>query len=273
MTLSRENFDYVRTVLRERSAHVLEEDKAYLVEARLHSVARRHGLATVEELVRRLRLRADEAILSELVEAMTINETSFFRDGRPFEALRQSVLPELIRRRAEVRRLHVWSAACSSGQEPYSLALMLRHDFPTLAGWNVRIIASDLSAAMLGRARAGRYSELEVGRGLPTALRDTYFERHGHSWHLRDEIRRAVEFLPINLSGQWPAIPPLDLVLLRNVLIYFDTPTRQRILARIRTLLAPDGYLVLGGSETTHNLDDAYVPITFAGVSFFQQKA
>lgn len=272
MTLSRESFDFVRAVLKDRSAHALEEDKTYLVETRLLPVARRHGLATVEDLVRRLRLRNDETLLGEVVEAMTINETFFFRDGRPFEVLRDTILPELIRRRVAVRRLHVWSAACSSGQEPYSVALLLRHDFPALDGWNVRLLASDLSAAMLGRARAGRYSELEVSRGLPPELRNAYFERHGHAWHLRDDIRRMVEYLPINLSGAWPALPPLDLVLLRNVLIYFDTPTKQRILARVRALMAPDGYLLLGGAETTHNLDNDFVPVTYAGVSFYQRK-
>src|SRR5262245_21574117 len=164
MSLSRASFEYVRAALRERSAHSLDDDKAYLVETRLLPVARRHGFGSVEDLVLRLRGRRNEKLLGEMVEAMTINETFFFRDGHPFEVLRRAVLPELIRRRAGDRCLNVWSAACSSGQEAYSVAILLRHDFPALSGWNVRLIASDLSAAMLERARRGRYSALEVSR-------------------------------------------------------------------------------------------------------------
>src|SRR5262249_48720915 len=162
------------------------------------------------------------------VEAMTINETFFFRDGHPFEVLRQTVLPELLRRRAEVRCLNIWSAACSSGQEVYSVAILLRHNFPALSDWNVRLIASDLSGARLERARQGCYSELEVCRGLLPELLRVYFRRRGDGWQIRDDIRHTVEFRPINLHGVWPELPALDLVLLRNVLIYFDGPAKQR---------------------------------------------
>lgn len=270
MSLSRASFEFVRTVLRQRSAHNLEDDKLYLVETRLLSVALRHGFQSVEDLVLRLRSRSNETLLSELVEAMTINETFFFRDGHPFDILRQQVIPELVRQRAEVRCLNIWSAACSSGQEPYSVAILLRHHFPALSSWNIRLIASDLSAAMLERARQGRYSELEVSRGLSPDLLKDYFQRQGDGWQVRDDIRRMVEFRSINLSGPWPELPPLDLVLLRNVLIYFDSPTRQQILGRVRRVLQPDGYLLLGGAETTHNLDDGFIPISFEQVSFFR---
>jgi chemotaxis protein methyltransferase CheR len=272
MSLSRESFEFVRAVLRQRSAHCLEDDKAYLVETRLLPVARRHGLASVEELIRRLRGRNSEKLLGELVEAMTINETLFFRDGQPFEALRQAVLPELVQRRAAVRCLNVWSAACSSGQEAYSVALLLRQHFPALSGWTVRVIASDLSSAMLERARRGRYSDLEVSRGLPPELLKAYFHRHEGGWQIRDELRRMVEVRSINLSGPWPELPPLDLVLLRNVLIYFDVPTRQQILDRVRRVLQPDGYLMLGGAETTHNLSDGFVPVSLEQTSFFRPR-
>src|SRR5262245_62117674 len=272
MALTRASFDYVRCVLRQRSAHCLEDDKVYLVETRLLPLARRHGFESVEALVLRLRGRGNERLLGELIEAMTINETFFFRDGHPFEVLRQSVLPELVRRRAEVRCLNIWSAACSSGQEPYSVAILLRHHFPALSGWNVRLMASDLSAAMLARARQGRYSELEISRGLPPELLEAYFHKQTDGWQIRDDLRRMVEFRPINLSGAWPELPPLDLVLLRNVLIYFDVPTRQQILERVRKVLQPDGYLLLGGAETTLNLDDRFLPVSFDGVSFFQLR-
>ena len=272
MSLSPANFEYVRTLLRQRSGQSLEDDKVYLVETRLLSLARHHGFPTVEALLSRWRDHAEEKLLDELVEAMTINETSFFRDGRPFEVLRQSVLPELIRRRSAVRRLNVWSAACSSGQEPYSVAILLRHYFPTLSGWTVRLIASDLSMTMLERARHGRYSVLETSRGLPPDLRDIYFHKKGNHWHIRDDLRHMVEFRPINLGNAWPHLPRLDLVLLRNVLIYFDIPIRQRILDRLRHAMQPDGYLMLGGAETTHNLDDRFLPISFGQVSFFQLR-
>ncbi len=272
MSLSRASFDYIRAVLRERSGHCLDDDKGYLVETRLLPVARRHGLRSVDELVLRLQHRRHEKLLCEVVEAMTINETLFFRDGQPFEALRQAVLPELVQRRATVRTLNIWSAACSSGQEAYSLALLLRHHFPTLSGWNIRLIASDLSSAMLERALRGRYSELEVSRGLAPELLKAYFHRHGDGWQIRDDIRRMVEVFPINLGGAWPEMPPLDLVLLRNVLIYFDVPTRQQILERVRKVLQPDGYLLLGGAETTHNLSDAFTPVSFEQTSFFRPR-
>jgi chemotaxis protein methyltransferase CheR len=273
MTLSLASFEFVRTVLRQRSAHSLDADKAYLVETRLLPLARRHGFGSVEELVLRLRGRTNERLLAELVEAMAINETFFFRDGQPFEVVRRAVLPELVKRRADVGRLHIWSAACSSGQEAYSVALLLRHHFPDLAGWDIRILGSDLSAAMLERARQGRYSDLEVSRGLPAELRDGYFRRQADGWQLVDDVRRMVEFRPINLNGAWPELPPLDLVLLRNVLIYFDVPTKQRILERVRRVLQPHGYLLLGGAETTHNLHDGFVPVSFAQVSFFRLKS
>jgi chemotaxis protein methyltransferase CheR len=272
MTLSSASFEFVRTVLRQHSAHCLEEDKVYLVETRLLPVARRHGFESVEDLLLRLRGRRNEKLIGELVEAMTINETSFFRDGRPFEVLRQVVLPELVRRRTEARRLTIWSAACSSGQEPFSVALLLRHYFPALSGWEIHLIASDLSGAMLERAREGCYSDLEVSRGVPSELLEAYFCRQAKGWQLRDEIRRMVEFRPINLNGVWPGLPPLDLVLLRNVLIYFDVPTKQQILDRVRQVLQPDGYLLLGGAETTHNLDDGFIPDPFARGSFFRLR-
>jgi chemotaxis protein methyltransferase CheR len=185
MSLSSASFEFVRGVLRERSAHQLDDDKAYLVETRLLPVARRHGFASVEELVLRLRSQNNEMLLHELVEAMTINETYFFRDVQPFEALRDVVLPELIVRRADVRRLSIWSAACSSGQEAYSVAILLRHHFPALANWDVQLIASDISTAMLRRAQAGWYSELEAARGLAPDLRDAYFTRHKDGWQIR----------------------------------------------------------------------------------------
>src|SRR5262249_19416857 len=170
MALSSASFEFVRTVLRQRSGHHLEDDKVYLVETRLLPLARRHGFESVEDLVLRLRGRRNERLVCELVEAMTINETFFFRDGHPFQVLRQTVPQELVRRPAEPRGLNISISACSSGQDPYSIAILLRQHFPPLSGWNIRLIASDLSGAMLERARRGCYSELETSRGLPPEL-------------------------------------------------------------------------------------------------------
>jgi chemotaxis protein methyltransferase CheR len=270
MSVSQASFEFVRTVLRDRSAHWLEDDKVYLVETRLLPVARRHGFKSVEELVHHLRIRKKEALLVEIVEAMTINETSFFRDEGAFKALQESVLPELVRRRSHLRCLNIWSASCSSGQEPFSIAIILRHHFPALAGWNIRLLASDISKAMLARARRGVYSELEISRGVSAELRERYFEKHENGWQIRDELRRMVEFQQINLNGPWPELPPLDLVLLRNVLIYFDTPTKQQILNKVCHVIQPDGYLMLGGAESTHNLDNRFLPVSFENVSFFR---
>jgi chemotaxis protein methyltransferase CheR len=272
VALSQADFDFVRALVQQRSAIVLESDKAYLVETRLLPLARREGLDSVRALVARLSVGPGNGLHEQVVEAMTTNETFFFRDASPFEGLRQAVLPDLVRRRAAERRLHIWSAACSSGQEPYSVAMLLREHRCVPEGWGVRILASDLSAAMLERAREGRYSQLEVSRGLPAALLAKYFERQGPEWQIKAELRRMVELSRVNLIEAWPAQPPLDVVLLRNVLIYFDVPTKKRILANVRRVLRPDGYLFLGGAETTLNLDDAYERAPLGGVSCYRLR-
>jgi chemotaxis protein methyltransferase CheR len=267
MPLSPAELDYVRGLVKERSANVLEGDKAYLAEARLLPVAQREGFRSVSELVAHLSGPASDGLRQRAAEAMTINETSFFRDARPFEALRTAVLPELLRRRAAERRLAVWSAACASGQEPYSVALLLREHFPELAAWDVRLLATDICAAVLERARQGLYTQAEVNRGLPAALLVRYFRREGLDWQLDDAVRRTVELRRLNLVEPWPPLPAFDVVSLRNVLLYFDVPTRKQVLAAVRRALRPDGYLFLGGAETTLRLDDAFewVPMARAG--------
>jgi chemotaxis protein methyltransferase CheR len=279
MSLSQADFDYVRTLVKQRSALVMEDDKAYLVETRLLALARREGFDSMPELVARMRAMPSSDLHQRVVEALANNETSFFRDLHLFEMLRSEILPELLQRRAADARLHIWCAACSSGQEPYSVAMLLREHFPMLmpphptlspgqggegrvrrqlSGWQVRIIGSDLSTEMLQRARRGRYCQLDVNRGLPTRLLANYFQKLGIEWQIKDEIRRMVEFWPINLIEAWPALPPQDIILLRNVLIYFDLATKKHILAKVRRVLRPDGYLILGGAETTLNIDEAF---------------
>jgi chemotaxis protein methyltransferase CheR len=263
VALNQAHFDYFRTLLRQRSGIVLEDEKKYLVETRLSAVAQREGLASVEDLLAKLQAAPRNGLHEQVIDAMTTNETSFFRDGQPFEALRQEVLPELLQRRARARQLSIWCAAASTGQEPYSLCMLLREHFPALASWNVRILATDLSRAALDRAQQGLYSQVEVNRGLTTRLLGKYFDKRGLEWQLSGDVRRMVEFRQLNLLDPWPTSPPVDIVLLRNVLIYFDVETKKQILVRVRRILRPDGFLFLGGAETTHHLDDAFERIPF----------
>jgi len=258
MTLTVVEFDYLRKLVREQSAIVLEPGKEYLIEARLASLARQEGVGSLQDLVGRLRAERSGPLHARVVEAMTTNETLFFRDPQVWEALRTTVIPDLLERRRAERRLNVWSAACSSGQEPYSLAMVLREHFPATAGWNVRILGTDLSTAMLARARQGRFSQLEVNRGLPAALLVKYFTKQGMHWDAKEDLRRSVEFRQLNLDTALPALPPMDLVLLRNVLIYFDMQTKKAILSRVRRVLRPDGYLFLGAAENLLNVDDTF---------------
>jgi chemotaxis protein methyltransferase CheR len=268
--ISPEDFAFISRFIYDESAIVLEVGKEYLVESRLLTTARKRGLKDIHELVDQLRRAPTAELQRMVVEAMTTNETSFFRDVDPFEALRKAVLPELLKARAADRRLRIWCGAASSGQEPYSIAMLLREHFPQLAGWKVDLVSSDISIEMLERCRGARYSQLEVGRGLPAPLLVKYFERDGALWRLRPEIRDMVGFFELNLAGPWPSMEPFDVVFMRNVLIYFDTDTKRQILGKIKRLLRPDGYLFLGGAETTFNIDDGFVRETSDRVSFYR---
>jgi chemotaxis protein methyltransferase CheR len=272
MTIDQGSFKFVRQFLRERAAIVLDDDKQYLVVNRLSQLARREGLASAQDVIDRLRAAPAGPLQRKVIEAMTTTETLFFRDTKPYEALRRSIVPELIRMRGRERKLQIWSCGCSSGQEPYSLGMTLREHFPELATWSLRMIATDISTEMLARSRQGRYSELEVNRGLPNALRLKYFDQVGADWQVRAELRRMVEFRELNLAGPWPAMPPADLVLLRNVLIYFDVATKRQILARIRKILRPGGFLMLGTAETTMNLDDGFELQRSDGTTYYRVR-
>lgn len=263
-------FQIISDFIRERSAIVLEPGKEYLVESRLGPIANDLQLHSVGELIQRLKAAPDNGLGTRVVEAMVTTETSFFRDLHPFEGLRKQVLPELISRRHSERTLNIWCAAASTGQEPYSLVMLLREHFPELRNWRVAILATDLSAAMLSRARAGRYNQIEVNRGLPITMLMKYFRQHGTTWELNEDIRRAVEFRELNLAKPWPYLPRMDLIFLRNVMIYFDVPTKKSILGRVARLLRPDGYLLLGGAETTHNLEDSLQRVEPLKGGFFQ---
>jgi chemotaxis protein methyltransferase CheR len=234
-------------------------------------LARREGLASAQDVIDRLRAAPAGPLQRKVIEAMTTTETLFFRDTKPYEALRNTIVPELARLRAGERRLQIWSSACSSGQEPYSIAMVMREHFPALAAWSVRVLATDISTEMLARARTGRYSQLEVNRGLPIAYLK-YFEKAGLDWQIRGDLRGMIELRELNLAGTWSAMPPTDLVMLRNVLIYFDVETKRQILARIRKILRPGGFLVLGTAETTINLDDSFELVRSDGTTYYRVR-
>jgi chemotaxis protein methyltransferase CheR len=258
MSIAATDFDYISTMVRDRSAIVLERGKEYLIEARLLPLARTRGTQTVAGLVQELRRAPFGPLRDLVVEAMTTNETSFFRDSHPFTALSEHILPDLIRARSGERLLNIWCAACSSGQEPYSIAMLVHDIIGADPAWRVRMLATDLSPAMLARTQAGIYSQFEVNRGLPAGLLVRHFRKQGLEWQIEEPLRRMVETRVVNLAVELPSMPSMDIIFLRNVLIYFDIATKRQILARVRRVLRPDGYLVLGGAETTLNLDDTF---------------
>lgn len=258
MALSSTDFEFIRRLVLQRAAIVLEDNKSYLVEARLLPVARQEGLSSISDLVTRLRSSERGRLHEKVVEAMTTNETSFFRDFQCFESLRTEILPQLVKRRTDTRLIEIWCAASSTGQEPYSIAMIVKEYFSHLKDWTFRLIATDLSRDVLERARQGRYSQIEVNRGLPAPLLVKYFQKVGQNWQIRDDIRAIVEFRELNLIDKRWNVTSADIVFLRNVLIYFDVATKKSILTRVREILRPDGYLFLGGSETTMNLDDTF---------------
>jgi chemotaxis protein methyltransferase CheR len=265
-TFTDAEFTYISDMVRTRSAIVLEPGKEYLVEARLAPLVRELGLESIGALVTRLR-QGTGGLADRVTEAMTTNETSFFRDVAPFQALRTSVLPTLLESRKVQRSLRIWCAASSSGQEPYSIAMTIEDAFPQMRDWNLQIVATDLSPAMVERGRSGVYKALEVNRGLPAPMLIKYFTKVGVDYELEPEIRSMVDFSELNLIGAWPAFPTFDIVFLRNVLIYFDVETKRTIFGRVKRLLAPDGFLFLGAAETTMNIDDGFerLPIERAG--------
>jgi chemotaxis protein methyltransferase CheR len=272
MPIAHHDSSYVRSLVREHSAIVLDESKGYLLESRLLPLVRREKLDSIGDLVGQLRTRPYSDLHKQVVEAMTTNETSFFRDLHPFEALRHHLLPELMEKRAAERKLRIWCAACSSGQEPYSIAMLMDQHFPQLQSWDVSILGTDLSTQMLERAREGSYTKLEVNRGLPAPLLVRYFQADGPMWVLKEPIRERVEYREMNLIGTWPHMPKQDIVFMRNVLIYFDVETKQEILAQIRRVLRPGGLLFLGASETTLNLDDAFERVVMGKSTCYRVK-
>jgi chemotaxis protein methyltransferase CheR len=270
VTITLGAFSFVSDLVRRESAIVLETGKEYLVESRLGAMARDAGERDVDTFLRRLQARYDPAVGKLVVEALTTNETSWFRDSEPFTALRTSVLPELAAHRPS-RTLRVWSAACSSGQETFSIA-MTALDTPQVAGWRVEVLGTDLSEQMVERARSGRYSQLEVNRGLPATSLVRHFTRDGTHWKISPELASRVSFRALNLTHPFPAVGRFDVVFLRNVLIYFDLDTKRDVLRRVRAQMAPDGFLVLGAAETTLGVDDAWERVPAGRSSIYRPR-
>lgn len=272
MSFSPATFAYLAQMVRDHTAIVLDESKAYVVESRLSPLLYSEGVRDIDELAFRLRDDRHGPLRRKVLDAMTNNETWFFRDLYPFEALKTVILPQFIAKAESDKMLSVWSAACSSGQEIYSVAMLIRENFPGLLDWRLSLLGSDVSEAILDRARAGVYTQLEVNRGLPAVLLPKYFEQAGGDWKLKRTILDLAGFRSINLSLPLPAMGRFDVVFLRNVLIYFSLETRREILARVRQVLRPGGVLFLGAAETTLNLDDSYDRIAFQRAYYYQPK-
>jgi len=255
------DYDFLRGFLKQRSGLVLSNDKQYLIESRLMPIVRKQGLNGLGELVQKLKIPGSEALAARVTEAMTTNESFFFRDKTPFDHFKEVMLPALLKARATKRHIRIWCAAASTGQEPYSLAMILKEMGPQLAGWRFEIIGTDLSGEVLERAKAGVYTQFEVQRGLPIQMLLKYFTQNGDQWTISQDIRSMVHYRTLNLLNDFSALGQFDIVYCRNVLIYFDQPTKIDVLNRTAKLTASDGYLLLGAAETVVGLTDSFKPI------------
>lgn len=268
-----DEFRYFRDMLKERSGLIITEEKQYLLESRLMPLARKQGMQSLSELVVDLRAADAEPLRKEVTEAMTINESFFFRDKTPFENFEKIMAPALIEARKAKRKLRVWCAAASTGQEPYSLAIQIREMETQLGGWNIEIFGTDLSAEVLEKAKAGLYSQFEVQRGLPIQLLVKNFKQSGSLWQIDAGIRSMVRLQQYNLLDDYRAFGTFDIVFCRNVLIYFEPERKRDILNRIAQQLAPDGYLVLGAAETVIGITDEFEPVTSARGLYMRRGA
>ena len=255
------DYEYLRKLLKDHSGLDLSADKQYLIESRLLPLARKANLSGIGELVQKLQGLGSSALATSVVEAMTTNETFFFRDKVPFDHFRDTIMPEIIRARAGRKSVRIWCAAGSTGQEPYSLAMCLKEMGASLTGWRVEIIATDLSQEVLEKSRAGIYSQFEVQRGLPIQMLVKYFKQTGETWQIIPELRAMVQHRQLNLLHDFSQLGTFDVIFCRNVLIYFDQDTKINIFNRFTRLIEPDGFLVLGAAETVVGLTDAFRPI------------
>jgi len=253
------DYEYLRKLLKDHSGLDLSADKQYLIESRLLPLARKAGLADIAELVQKLK-GGSSVFIGQVVEAMTTNETFFFRDKVPFDHFRESIMPEMIKARANRKSIRIWCAAGSTGQEPYSLAMCVREMSAALSGWRVEIVATDISQEVLEKSKAGIYSQFEVQRGLPIQMLVKHFKQNGELWQINPEIRAMVQHKQLNLLHDFSQLGVFDIIFCRNVLIYFDQETKINIFGRLAKVMEPDGFLVLGAAETVVGLTDAFKP-------------
>ena len=250
MSLATPDIDFLRGIVADLSGNVISPRQIYMLEQQLNPLAESIGLTDIEALVKELRRSHDPSLKTKVAEAVTVNETSFFRDVHPFDALRTSIIPELVKKNADKRSIRIWCAAASTGQEPVSIAMTIRESFPELSNWKFDIVATDISDDVLDKCRSGNYSQLEVNRGLPARKLVRFFERDGANWRTKPEIRDIISYQKLNLMKPLPFMSKFDIVFIRNVLIYFDQPTKTDILKRVHRSLSPDGYLFIGSAET-----------------------
>ena len=272
MTIRPDTFAYIRDNLHRRTAIHLTENKEYLVETRLSMLARKNGLRNVDALVDQLRIPGSSVPWHEVVDAMTTNETSFFRDGTPFDVFSNKVLPALTENATGPKQLQVWSAASASGQEAYSIAMLwneLRDHYPH---WDLKILATDISQKMLKRGQEGSYSGLEVLRGVSERRLAEHFHRSGDRYRVNEQLNKQVQFKYLNLIRAWPSLPQMDIVFIRNVLVYFDHPTKCNLFAKVRKILKPNGFLFLGGAESALTIDDQFERVFDNGGSCYRLK-
>lgn len=264
-----EYFDYIRDLLMDRSGLAISLDKTYLIDTRLLPVARKHGYDTIADMVKALKMSHNEALAVEIAEAMNTHESLFFRDVEPFELFKKIILPQVLQRRKDTRRMRIWCAACSTGQEPYSLAMLLQEEAHRLSGWNMEIVATDISHSVLARAKEGLFSQFEVQRGLPVQMLVKHFTQEGDNWRISDQIRKAVTFKAFNLLTDPRGLGRFDVVFCRNVLIYFDLETKRKVLGAVGGVIAPDGVMFLGSSESTIGLTEQLWPVV-AGLGVYK---
>ncbi|MEP1934177.1 MAG: protein-glutamate O-methyltransferase CheR [Roseibium sp.] len=254
-------FEFLKNLLKAKSGLVLSNDKQYLVESRLLPIARSSKLETLSAVIQALQKGGNRTLEVDVIEAMTTNESFFFRDKTPFDHFKDTMLPALLESRASRKQLKIWCAAASTGQEPYSLGVCIKEEGTKLGGWRTRILGTDLSQEVLEKAKTGLYSQFEVQRGLPIQLLLKYFEQKGDMWQINADMRAMIEWKKLNLLESFTHLGEFDIVFCRNVLIYFDQPTKTEILGRIAKSLPDDGYLVLGAAETVVGLTDAFKPV------------
>jgi chemotaxis protein methyltransferase CheR len=261
MTIRSDDFQFLANLLKQQSGLIVTEEKIYLLESRLMPLARKFNLASIDEICMKLRGQGDPKLAEAVVESMTTNESSFFRDTKPFDQFKQNVLPMLMERNAHKKHIRIWSAASSSGQEAYSLAMILKEEGAKLSGWNIEIIGTDLSKEMVDKARDGIYSQFEVQRGLPIMLLMKYFKQDGDKWQISEDLRKMVSFRTGNLLADLSPLGMFDIIYCRNVLIYFDQATKARVLDAMHRMLPPHGMVALGGAETVLGITDKLKPV------------